>query len=153
MIQRIQTVYLLIASILLGFMVIRPIAQIYRTANDAIFDFGFKGLTGNDVFTEGFNSVPMSILMALCLVICISTIFLFKKRMLQIRLSVVNIVLLVGLEGLMYYYVRTAESTINGIVSYSILFIFPLVAAILVFLALRSIARDEALIRSLNRLR
>ena len=73
--------------------------------------------------------------------------------MIQIRLCVVNIVLLVGLEGLMFYYVRAAQSAVGEAISYSIVFIFPLAAAILIYLALRAIGRDEALVRSLDRLR
>lgn len=130
-----------------------PIAQVARKVDGAIFDLGFKGLTGIENIPESFNSTPMSILIAICLAICAITIFLYKKRMLQIRLCVGNIVLLVGLEGLMFYYVRLAKQAVGGLSSYNIVFIFPLVSAILIFLALRAIARDEALVKSLDRLR
>lgn len=73
--------------------------------------------------------------------------------MLQIRLSVINIVLLLGLEGLMFYYVSVIKNELEGNVSYNVLIVFPVVSAILVYLALRAIAKDEALVRSLNRLR
>ena len=153
MIQRIQTVFLLVATILLGFMLFMPIAQIVRVTDEALFKLGFKGLTGIENLSDNFNSIPMSILIAICLAICIITISLYKKRMLQIRLCVGNIVLLVGLEGLMFYYIRMAKLVIGGTASYTIVFIFPLVSAILVILALRTIARDEALVKSLDRLR
>ena len=153
MIQRIQTIFLLFATALIGFMLFSPIAKIVRKADEVLFELGFKGLTGIDDLSSSFNSLPMSILIAICLAICIITIFLYKKRMLQIRLCIGNIVLLIGLEGLMFYYVRAAQQALDGIASYTIVFIFPLVAAILVFLALRGIARDEALVKSLNRLR
>lgn len=153
MIQRIQTVFLIIATILLAFVVFMPVAQIIGTTEDAIYELGFKGLIGADGTLPEFSSIPMSILIALSVGLCIITIFLFKKRMLQIRLCVVNIVLLLGLEGLMFYYVRAAQSAIDGTASFTLIFIFPLVAAILVYLALRAIARDEALVRSLDRLR
>ncbi|NHB68756.1 DUF4293 domain-containing protein [Perlabentimonas gracilis] len=153
MIQRIQTVFLLIATILMVFVVFMPVAHIIGTADGTIYELGFKGLIGNSDSAPEFGSMPMSILIGLCLGLCVATIFLFKKRMLQIRLSVVNIVLLLGLMGLMYYYVRSAQSMVDGATSYSIIFMFPLAAAILVFLALRAIARDEALVRSLDRLR
>jgi hypothetical protein len=153
MIQRIQTVFLIIATILLAFVVFMPVAQIIGTADDAVYELGFKGLIGTDGTFPEFSSIPMSILIALSVGLCIISIFLFKKRMLQIRLCVVNIVLLLGLEGLMFYYVRAAQSAIDGTASFTLIFIFPLIAAILVYLALRAIARDEALVRSLDRLR
>ncbi|MFA5648077.1 MAG: DUF4293 domain-containing protein [Bacteroidales bacterium] len=153
MIQRIQSVFLLIATILLSFMLFMPVAHVARKVDGALFELGFKGLTGIESLPDSFNSAPMSILIALCLAICAITIFLYKKRMLQIRLCVGNIVLLLGLEGLMFYYVQLAKQALGGIASYNIVFIFPLVAAILIFLALRAIARDEALVKSLDRLR
>jgi len=153
MIQRIQTAFLIIATGLLSIMLFSPVAKIVRKADDALFKLGFNGLTDIEKFSESFNSVPMSILIAICIAICITTIFLYKKRVLQIRLCVGNIVLLLGLEGLMFYYVRAAKQMLDGITSYTIVFILPLVAAILVFLALRGIARDEALVKSLDRLR
>jgi hypothetical protein len=154
MIQRIQTVFLIIATMLLIFVVSFPIAEFVRHSDQAILELGFKGLIEEGTNgTADFATLPLSILIALCLAITVFTILLYKKRILQIRLSVVNIILLIGLEGLMYYYVRAAQLALPASVSYKLFFIFPLVAAILVFLALRAIARDEALIRSLDRLR
>jgi hypothetical protein len=154
MIQRIQSVFLLIAAILLVFLVLFPFAEMVRSTDQNIFELGFKGLvnaSGGDGVT--FSSISLSILMIICLLITIGTIFLYKKRMLQIRFSVFNIILLLGLQGLMYYYFRVAQTTLSGSGTFSLFFVFPLVAAILVFLALRAISRDEALIRSLDRLR
>lgn len=154
MIQRIQSVFLLIATILLVFLVFFPYAEMVRSSDQNIFELGFRGLI-NVSGGEGiaFSSVTLSILMIICLLITIVTIFLFKKRMLQIRLSVFNIILLLGLQGLMYYFFRVAEKTLSGSGTFSLLFVFPFVTAILVFLALRAISRDEALVRSLDRLR
>lgn len=153
MIQRIQTVFLIIAAILLAFVAFMPFASIVGSGNDTIYELGLKGLINSANGQLVFNALPMAILIILCLALCVITIVLFKKRMIQIRLCVVNIVLLVGLEGLMFYYVRAAQSAVGEAISYSIVFIFPLAAAILIYLALRAIGRDEALVRSLDRLR
>ena len=153
MIQRIQTVFLIIATILLAFMLFMPIAEVVRPMDEAVFGLGFNGLKSAEGAGTILSSYPLSILIALCLTLCIVTIFLFKKRMLQIRLSVANSILLLGLQGLAFYYVKSAETVLEGDGSYTLIFTFPLVSAILVFLALRAIARDEALVRSLNRLR
>jgi hypothetical protein len=153
MIQRIQTVYLIIATVLLMFLIFMPIAEFVRLADDAVFELTFKGLLTEANEGVMFNSIPLSILITICLSILVVTIFLYKRRMLQIRLSVFNIILLVGLQGLAFYYVKTAENVLQGNSSYTLFFVFPIVAAILVFIALRGIARDEALIRSIDRLR
>lgn len=153
MIQRIQTAFLIIATILLVFVALFPLAELLGTASEAVYELSFKGLLSESAPSVDFSSLPLSILIALCLILTVVIIFLFKKRMIQIRLCIINIVLLVGLNGLMLYYVREAQKLLHANASYSIIFIFPLVSAILVFLALRAIARDEALIRSLDRLR
>ncbi|MGM0408670.1 MAG: DUF4293 family protein, partial [Bacteroidota bacterium] len=61
--------------------------------------------------------------------------------------------LMIGYLGLNYYYIQSFVSQLNGIVSYKITVIFPFVAAILTYLAIRAIGKDEALIRSMDRIR
>jgi hypothetical protein len=137
----------------MALLVFMPIAEFIRLADEVVFELSFRGLQSDLKEEIIFNAVPLSILIAFCLTLLVATIFLYKKRMLQIRLSVFNAVLLVGLQGLSFYYVKAAAGFLNGTFSFTLFFIFPIVAAILVFLALRSIASDEALVRSLDRLR
>ncbi|MBN1989465.1 MAG: DUF4293 domain-containing protein [Bacteroidales bacterium] len=155
MIQRIQSLYLLVVAVLIAFIGIYPFAEILKTSDLSLYTLGVKGLLPDDgTFTEPlFTVTPVIVLASVSLVLALVAIFLYKKRMLQIRLCVFNIVLLVGLQGLMYYYITAATGTIEGESSFGVVFIFPLVSAILSFLALRAIAKDEALVRSLDRLR
>jgi Flp pilus assembly pilin Flp len=85
------------------------------------------------------------------------TIFLFKKRMLQLRISVFNAVLLVLLYfvlGGTFYLDFLTEMPLDGFAtSYGFSLIIPLVNIILTVLAIRGIGADEALVRSLDRLR
>jgi cell shape-determining protein MreD len=99
----------------------------------------------------------MGIIVALATIIPFFTIVLFKNRMLQIRLCAVELVLLLGSQVFMaiYYYLGNRmfsqfEYHAQGI---HIAIIFPLVAIILDYLALRAIFRDEMLVRSLDRIR
>ncbi|HNS30361.1 MAG TPA: DUF4293 domain-containing protein [Tenuifilaceae bacterium] len=154
MIQRIQTVFLMIAFIILTFQFWFPFAEIVGTSEQHIFELGFSGLKNvNEGQKIAFESLPLSILMLACTAIPFITIFLYRKRMIQIRLSIINIVLLLGLQGVFYFYYSAALKALSGSGTMKIIFVFPLVAAILTFLALRAIARDEALVRSLDRLR
>ncbi|KAF5063220.1 hypothetical protein DSECCO2_296780 [anaerobic digester metagenome] len=155
MIQRIQSLYLLVVAILVAFVGVYPFAEILRTSDLSLYSLGIKGLLPVEGSAQEplFTVTPVVILVAVSFVLALVAIFLYKKRMLQIRLCVFSIVLLVGLQGLMYYYVTAATSTIEGESSFGIVFIFPIVSAVLTFLALRAIAKDEALVRSLDRLR
>jgi hypothetical protein len=77
------------------------------------------------------------------------TILLYRHRMIQIRLCLFNSVVLLGLQGIIIYCMITAAP---GAV-FSLTVAFPLIAAILLVLAIRYIGRDEAVVKSLNRLR
>lgn len=69
------------------------------------------------------------------------------------RLNSFNIILMIGYLGLNYYYIQNFSKQLDGVVSYEITTIFPFVAAILTYLAIRAIGKDEALIRSMDRIR
>jgi uncharacterized membrane protein YoaT (DUF817 family) len=133
MIQRIQSVYLLAATTLVGLLFFLP----FSVCVDAL----------NEEASVKASSYPLVIIQTIVFVVLALTFFMYKRRMLQIRFCVFNIVMLLGYQGLALY------MAMNETCSYRIALSFPLVAAILLFLALRAIAGDEALVRSLDRLR
>ena len=74
--------------------------------------------------------------------------------MLQIRLSIFNIVLMIGFYlyfGFIIFKLHPVESLQFQKVGVGI--IMPIIAVILTVLAIRKIGADEALVRSLDRLR
>lgn len=155
MIQRIQSLFLLASVILLSILMYNPFASFIVEPQMAKYTLGVFGLSVIDGSTvEKVQSIwfLLGFIIAV-LLISFVTIFLYHRRLLQIRLCILTIVMLVGLQGVMYYVVYAYGENLNSKPSYSLVFIFPLIAAILNFLALRAIARDEALIRSLDRLR
>jgi hypothetical protein len=70
------------------------------------------------------------------------------------RLSSFNMVLLVGYYAIFFFtrYVILQQNVMTS-TTFSWPIILPLIGAILTYLALRAIAKDEALVRSLDRLR
>ncbi|BDX36652.1 hypothetical protein CYCD_00070 [Tenuifilaceae bacterium CYCD] len=116
--------------------------------------FMASGLVSEGVNAESiYKTWPLLALLIVVFAMPFFTIFLYKRRMVQIRLCILNTVLLLGMQGLLYYYVKAVSKLLPATTNYSLVFIFPLVSAILTFLALRAIAKDEALVRSLERLR
>jgi hypothetical protein len=115
-----------------------------------VFGCDYTGENGNIMRFSSWSS--LFILIPSVLITFIS-IFLYKKRVLQIRLSIFNIILQIGFIGLMflYLYLGSNKFGVDFITELSI--ILPFAAAIFTFLAIRGIARDEALIRSMNRIR
>jgi hypothetical protein len=147
MIQRIQTMYLLISTLLVGLLFLLPFAEIAK--DGTVYLFNFKGILLDNVVKE--NGIFISILIGAILALHVYAISSFKKRVLQIRIVVFSIVLLMGLCGLFSYY--TYYSFTGAIISLKIGVLFPVVAIILDYLAMRAIGKDEALIRSIDRIR
>jgi hypothetical protein len=152
MIQRIQSIYLLVATILLGSVFAYPFAELL-SADGQCFIFGFNGLSIDNEEGMYLLTIPPIILLAITTLIPFISIFLYKKRVIQMRMNSLNIFLMLGYLGLNYYYIQNFAKQLNGIVSYEITAIFPFVAAILTYLAIRAIGKDEALIRSMDRIR
>jgi hypothetical protein len=155
MIQRIQSLYLVAVVALMATALLTPLA--YFAAGSNIYElFAFELVNqANDAASQ--STIYMGVIVALATIIPLITIFLYKNRMLQIRLCAVELVLLLGAQIFMalYYYLgnRMFEQLEFHTQGIRIAIIFPLVAIILDYLALRAIFKDEMLVRSLDRIR
>ncbi len=92
---------------------------------------------------------PSAVMVVLSLILCISTLSLHKKPLVQTRVSGLTSLILVGFQSLLAvkYFQRVEE------MSFSISTVFPIIAAILMFIAMRLIARDVAILMASQRLR
>lgn len=164
MIQRLQTLYLAGAALLLIFWFFSPLATFLVGGEE--FSFGIMGFSAQNSGAENIylRTWPLLILTCITILISLIAIFTYKRRMIQIRLCIFNIVSLLGLMGLLVFYVFQVQgafeaTTLQGkevvsvVTKYSVVDVFPVVAALLTLLALRRIAKDEALVRSMDRLR
>ena len=98
MLQRIQTVYLLIIVALTVATLFLPLAVLQQ--GDALFSFDASGLS--TMIGEPELLYPawgLFALTAIIAIIALVTIFLYKKRILQIRLCVFNALLILGFYG------------------------------------------------------
>lgn len=152
MIQRIQSIYLLVISLLMASLFIYPYAELLG-ADGQLFVFNFNGLSIHGEEGLYLQTIPPFILLSIIVFVAFISIFLYKKRMLQIRLNIFNIILLLGYLGLNYYYIQNFSKQLDGIVSYHVTAIFPIVSVVLTYLAIRAIGKDEALVRSMDRIR
>lgn len=155
MIQRIQTVYLLLATALMSLTLFLPLATIWQGGNEIIVKAWFAdGTVGFKAPLPLYLGIILSVATALPFV----TIFLYKKRMTQIRLCVSEIVLLLGSAAFIALYcyrmcdvLAELMQELNFTLGFAAL--MPVVAIIPMVLAIRGIAKDEALVRSLDRIR
>ncbi len=152
MIQRIQTLFLILALMFLSLMFAFPYAT-FIDPEAVSYVFDFSGIYGQQDANMVINILPLQILIIMVPVLSLVSIFLFKNRMLQMRLCVFNMLLIVGMLILMAYYIFYIKGELSAQVYYKVTLLFPFISVIFTWLAFRSIRRDELLIRSIDRIR
>ena len=144
MIQRKQSIYLLVAGIISGGLTF--LVNLWATqTNHAIHVID---LFSSDSFLE--KMVPVSFFISA--LVSIAAIFLFKNRQLQFVLNRLNILINLFLLGILIY----LSQTLSGEASVSekgIGMFFPIIVILLLFLANKAIKKDEDLVKSVDRLR
>lgn len=150
MIQRIQTLYLLLVVILSILAFFLPIAS-FITADNSEYTLKATGLFTDKQFL--MNTCGLSVALLAILLITAATILFYKKRRLQIRLSIANIIIMLAHYGILFVYLGQAEKLLNVHWKLAIGSAFPAICIILCLTAIRSIKKDEALVKSLYRIR
>ncbi len=147
MIQRIQTIFILVAGLLIAALYVLPFANI--SVDNVIHIFNAKGISNGEILI--FDGLPIMIFIGIITVLHFVIIFLYKKRIRQIRFLAFTIILLLGLFGMFFYFTYAGFN--DAKVAFKVSVTFPIVAIILDYLAIRAIGKDEALIRSMDRIR
>lgn len=147
MIQRIQTVYLFISALLIGLLFLFPFAEIAK--DGAVYLFNFKGILLDGVLKE--NGIAISVLIVVIMALHGFAIFSYKNRKRQKMIVIFTILMMLGLFGLLIFF--TYFSFSGAQISFEMSVVLPLVAIIIDYLAIRAIGKDEALIRSIDRIR
>jgi len=151
MIQRIQTLFLLGVAVLSGLMLTGDLIMM-DSGSGTLFSINFTGLTeeGGRILQRLW---PLTFLLALVPVLALVALFLYRKRTLQMRVTMIVLLLSLGTLLLGAFYVVMFERKIDITVLWKVRALFPLVSAILAWLAYRAILKDELLVKSYDRLR
>lgn len=152
MIQRIQTVYLLLAVVAMVICLCSPVAA-YIGPDGSLSPFTNLGvdIAGAERDTSCWG---LFVILLLAAIVATATIFLYKNRILQIRMTVFNLILLAG-----YYATFAAFAIAYGkslpatSLHLRIPICLPFVAMVLDYLAVRAIGKDEIMVRAADRLR
>lgn len=164
MLQRIQTVYLIVTFILTVLLLFLPMGYMLHDGMVESFKVNAMGAYQliSDPATSSLSSEMVQCAWALLILVClimgttVYDILLFRKRILQIRLAIFNMILHMGvyaLFALYYFFLMPNQHVIEGVFQPSYTILFPLFNVVLTYLAIRAIGADEALVRSLDRLR
>ncbi len=110
----------------------------------------FKGEMKNGIQAEldGGSSLFLLLTTGACLLIAVITIFLFKDRKLQLKLTFAGMLLSIILLVL---YIVEIGNYVKGTLALTCLFVFGIIAGFI--LAARGIRKDEKLVKSLDKLR
>ena len=147
MIQRIQTVYLLIVAGLLIATMCLPMGY-YA---DAVGEHTFKVL-GIEI-GGGFQSTwGLFGILLLSTMVAVATIFLYKNRPLQIRMTLFNCLLLLGyyIAFVAFYFAFKTDAN-SFCLGWALC--LPLIAILSNLLAVRAIRHDESMVKAADRLR
>lgn len=134
--QRVQTLYLLLATALVAALFFTPMA----------FVVGTGGSREEIFFVEKIPYLAILISIAAAQLFALVT---YRARMVQMRVAIIAALLLLGFQAwLATDFFRAPDAII-----FRFTMVFPAVACILDFLAARAIFSDELLVRSSARLR
>jgi len=157
MIQRKQTLYLFFAGLIPLVLLFIPIG--YISTEVAYFKytaFSVRDATPDQTFI--LSTIGNALLLMATSALSFIAIFLYRNRRKQLSLISVNmLVILLAMFSIMYAYPKfifEKNITLTGAVveyNYTIIIIF--ISAIGYYLAKKAIAKDEAMVRSADRLR
>jgi len=136
MLQRIQSIWLLLASVCAFLTLKLPT---------------FSGTTPDGIPSSELMGMPNFLLTVLTVIIgvlALITIFLYGNRKLQFRLCLLGLILEIGL--IVLYYLEIKKYLLG---TYALTSIFHVGVILFFFLAARSITNDDKIIRESNRLR
>ncbi|OFY56618.1 MAG: hypothetical protein A2Y87_09425 [Bacteroidetes bacterium RBG_13_46_8] len=156
MIQRIQSVYLFLVTVFMSLMIFLPLALLgLRDGQSVVFySYGVKKYITPENAVIITRTLPIILLICITGLISFLNVFQFGRRVIQMRICLLNIFLLAVLLLLVLFYYHTVKGSLPVEDHFMKLpGIFPAVGIILTFLAYRNIHEDEILVQSYDRLR
>ena len=157
MIQRIQTVYLILVAVLMTLAAVLPVAEYFDVAKNIVYQLDMRGfiqLNPDGTFLSAISTNPVTFIFGIILVVTIMTIFKYKNRKQQFRLCTVNFLLILIYTIVLAVVIFVGKNKLVGTeLTLKIPAVFSIVALILNYLAMRGIAKDENLVKSMDRLR
>lgn len=160
-IQRIQSLFLLCTAIVNALLFFMPVANL-TIPNNFTYEFYTTKVIqlGETPVFIAWNWMSMILTIAI-VALAFCTIFVHKKNsksvkptlFLQLRLSMANIILQLGLIVLVWLQLRGRASDLSADWNANLSFIFPLIGVIFTWLALRGIIKDITVLKSFDRIR
>ena len=154
MIQRIQSLYLLVVTALMAVTLFAPLAWFAADGEEfRLYAFSLQPLQRESLQPTVYSGL---LLLASCLLPLV-IILLYRRRLLQLSLWVVRLVRLFGAValGVIYYFLSVrafSDQTLHA-QGFKPSIALPIVCLFFMYLAVRAIFRDELMVRAADRIR
>lgn len=164
MIQRIQTIYLLLTVALGILLACVPVVELITPENAPLQRMWELGATGLDEVTPNADLLCVEpatlngwwgLTLATLLIpfLALVDIFLYRNRLLQARLNIFTVLLCLGYYGVLAIMIWFAKMNLDTDWHIEFWACIPLVCLVLTMMATRRILKDEALVRAADRIR
>lgn len=157
MIQRIQSVFLFLAALVLSLTFFFPIAE-FIGEKDSLILYIFKVVSlvpdSSNIYDLMFVMPLLGIVVAVIL-LSLVTIFMFKNRNAQLKIIRLLMLLIASMIGIIFLYFYDILEVASGAVPNFVQIgaFAPLVSLVLLYIAYRGVLKDDKLIKSADRLR
>ncbi len=155
MLQRIQSVYLLLVFVFAILFAVLPVAEfVTDTAVYSLRLMRYRVFFDQLAFSANWQGIVLIVFWVAILVFSVLMTFYFKKRLLQIKLGKLNILLHVCLIMLTFFFLDALRNQVDVIgFNYGAGVIFPVISLLFILMAIKAIKKDEELVRSADRFR
>lgn len=156
MIQRIQTVYLFVAACLMALAAIFPLVDFNLIDAEVVIGRlnAFSWQYGNNDEWQNITTIySLGIAVVVTALLNLTIIFMFKKRKLQVKLTHYAFILKIAIIAVLVYFVCIMQGDDVASTKPQLGSLFVVLSMIFDWLAVKAIRKDEALVRSIDRIR
>ncbi|NVN95208.1 MAG: DUF4293 domain-containing protein [Bacteroidetes bacterium] len=147
MLQRIQTVYLMLAFIASALLFTKLPIAIFPFPNGGDIPFIILGKY------EVINILPLILLNGALALLCFISVCLYGNRPLQFRLTMIGFLINVIFIIAIFFTADNMQNQVKVEAQYKLGAILPLISMVLLILASKAIRKDEKLVKAADRLR
>jgi hypothetical protein len=155
MIQRVQSIYLLLTT-LLSFLFLNGSFLSFINKTGSLIKITFSNIlkgTGTQDFETAGNVFPLAAIIVVIPVLALITIFFYKNRTHQLRLARILIIIISLFILVSAYYSYSVSAQYGAQLIPGFKMILPFLMLVFSILAFRGIRKDERLVKSYDRLR
>ena len=151
--QRIQTLYLFLSGVTATLLLLLTLCTVVPSGADMSYSANFTGLVARGWTSIKYFNLVSFVLTSLVTILSFATIFLYKRRKLQIRLTIIGLLLMVAAIVAFGYMLWRQADLLQATTQIRFWIVLPIINLLCQYLAMRNIIKDDILVRASNRLR